>query len=267
LNLEDDISRGLIIAEPWIGKILRGEKVWEMRSKKTNIRGVIGLIRKGSGKVVGIARITDASGPYSKKELFTREEFHHVPAEMINEPDYKWNCAWHLSDVIELPQPIPYTHKSGAVTWVSLDPEVTSATKKQFSAGRVLSEEKSQSKSEPAESLSIDDEGESFRAELLYSSEKLKHKSSEPVVNEFKASKRMVLHLIPISKDGSRFDRGKCLNANGFYTVGHKCDQEKFADYTAALEFLRRMDAPKWRRPNAKGNWGIVTGVDWVSAE
>ena len=43
--------KGLIVDEPWISKILAGEKIWEMRSKTTAVRGQIGLIRKGSGAV------------------------------------------------------------------------------------------------------------------------------------------------------------------------------------------------------------------------
>lgn len=48
---------GLIIAEPWIGLILEGRKTWEMRSRDTPVRGQIGLIRKGSKSVVGVAEL------------------------------------------------------------------------------------------------------------------------------------------------------------------------------------------------------------------
>ena len=51
--------KGLIIREPWIGMILAGRKTWEMRSRQTPYRGRIGLIRKGTGMVVGIAEIVD----------------------------------------------------------------------------------------------------------------------------------------------------------------------------------------------------------------
>src|SRR5947209_18338036 len=49
--------KALIIREPWIGHILSGAKTWEMRTSKTSLRGRIGLIRKGSGVVVGVADI------------------------------------------------------------------------------------------------------------------------------------------------------------------------------------------------------------------
>jgi ASCH domain len=44
--------KGLIIDEPWISLIVSGEKTWEMRSRNTNVRGRIGLIRKGSKTVI-----------------------------------------------------------------------------------------------------------------------------------------------------------------------------------------------------------------------
>ena len=39
-NTKMDITRGLIIAAPWIGYILEGRKDWKMRSQATSIRGV-----------------------------------------------------------------------------------------------------------------------------------------------------------------------------------------------------------------------------------
>ena len=34
----------------------------------------------------------------------------------------------------------------------------------------------------------------------------------------------------------------------------------KFANYDDALAVLGETDAPRWRRPNPNGNWGIVIG-------
>ena len=41
-------------------------------------------------------------------------------------------------------------------------------------------------------------------------------------------------------------------------TVGLKGDERQFKDFYKALEALLKMDAPRWRRRNAAGNWGIV---------
>jgi ASCH domain len=52
--------KALIIRDPWIGLILTGRKTWELRASPTKIRGRIGLIRKGSGWIVGVADLVDS---------------------------------------------------------------------------------------------------------------------------------------------------------------------------------------------------------------
>src|SRR5882724_4451059 len=52
--------KALVIDEPWITAILKGDKTWEMRKKNCKIRGEIALIRKGSGLVVGTAHVVDS---------------------------------------------------------------------------------------------------------------------------------------------------------------------------------------------------------------
>ena len=51
--------KALVIDEPWITAILKGEKTWEMRKRNCKIRGEIALIRKGSGLVVGTAHVVE----------------------------------------------------------------------------------------------------------------------------------------------------------------------------------------------------------------
>ena len=68
--------------------------------------------------------------------------------------------------------------------------------------------------------------------------------------------------LVPKAKDDSIFSP-KLKSAGGF-TVGRKGDERKIADYEQALAYLRAQPSAYWRRPNEKGNWGIVKGVRWV---
>ena len=49
--------------------------------------------------------------------------------------------------------------------------------------------------------------------------------------------------------------------------MGDKDDEVQFDDFDEALAYLRRMGLAKWRRPNAAGNWGIVSGRDWKRIE
>lgn len=111
-----EITRALIIDEPWIGKILSGEKTWEMRSTKTKIRGSIALIKKGSGKIVGIAELYDCI--VCDPELLHLTNNHCIPRNMSRVFE-KWNVAWKLRNSKKI-NPITYEHRQGAVIWVKI---------------------------------------------------------------------------------------------------------------------------------------------------
>ncbi|MBR9869508.1 MAG: ASCH domain-containing protein [Gammaproteobacteria bacterium] len=223
-----NVSRGLIIDQPWIGKILRGEKTWEMRSRRTSIRGPIALIEKGSGTVVGVASIVDSLGPLSLHDISENLPKHRVEPEIHTKSDYKWNHAWVLDEVIPLSYPVKYRHKPGAVIWVELDDAAREALQKTF-MGVFPRPSKAVSDSTPASVQGGTDQ------------------------------------KIPYARDGSSFCRESC-NRNGYFTVGDKGSEQRFANYSAALEYLKRMPTAKWRRPNPKGNWGIVSAIGWKDA-
>ncbi len=111
-----EITRALIIDKPWIEYILQRLKPWEMRSGNVKIRGWIGLIEKGSGKIVGVCKIVDCLAPMTLEELEQNFDKHRV--DYRNTPEaMKWNTPWVLEDVRRI-DPVPYVHKSGAVKWV-----------------------------------------------------------------------------------------------------------------------------------------------------
>lgn len=102
------ITKGLIIADPWIGYILKGEKTWEMRSTGSSHRGWFGLIRKGTGAVWGVAKIAEVGTPLSPYEMIKNEDKHRIPAEMIKSGEVsKWNTPWILRDVTPFKNPVP----------------------------------------------------------------------------------------------------------------------------------------------------------------
>jgi len=123
--------KGLIIDEPWIGLIVAGEKTWEMRSRNTQVRGRIGLIRKGSKTVIGVADLIGTLPKLSRSDLKASVAKHRVPAREIAE-DFKHSTAWVLERARSLQEPIPYRHPAGAVIWVNLDPTVAAAIEKQL---------------------------------------------------------------------------------------------------------------------------------------
>ena len=110
------IRSGLIIDEPWISLILQGEKTWEMRTSRTRKREWFGLIRKGSGSIVGLATVRDALGPLADGEIAATFDKHRLRLDQIR----KWRFPWVLEDVVRLDQPIKYIHRGGVV-WVTLD--------------------------------------------------------------------------------------------------------------------------------------------------
>ena len=66
---------------------------------------------------------------------------------------------------------------------------------------------------------------------------------------------------VPYAKDGSWFS--PYLIRKDLFTVGEKGDEQQFSHFADALAHLQKMDKARWRRPNEKGNWGIVSAVSW----
>jgi hypothetical protein len=117
--------KAIIIREPYISLILSGQKTWEMRSSRPQHRGLVGLIKKGSGHVVGTAKLIDVLPALSSGNYAEMEPLHRVSsiaqAEAIKR---RWVNPWVLADVRRLPRPVPYRHKRGAQTWVTLEDDV-----------------------------------------------------------------------------------------------------------------------------------------------
>ena len=124
-------TRALVIASPHIDRILSGEKTWEMRSRNCRIRGPIGLIKKGSGKVVGLAEITDVIGPLTPAEMLANQDKHRITSQRLADPAVaKWNRAWVLSNVKAFRHPVSYVHPIGAQSWIILNQRAMEGIKK-----------------------------------------------------------------------------------------------------------------------------------------
>lgn len=118
---QEIIDRALVIAPPWIDRILAGTKTWEMRSRDTRIRGWIGLIRKGAKQIVGAARIVDTHGPLSAVSMYAALDRHRIERERLPSViGSGWTYAWVLADVQLIDPPVSYSHPRGAVVWVKL---------------------------------------------------------------------------------------------------------------------------------------------------
>jgi len=224
--------------------ILGGKKIWEMRSRPASHRGRIALIRKGSGTVVGIADLVDCIGPLDAIAWRAHADKHCIPSH-LQEQTQQWNTAWVLADVVSLKNPVRYTHKSGAVTWVLLD-------------------ERTEALVQSAATSTVALQRSSLPVTLV-----TKHRlpSGSPAVRQSAPFPEQTMGyaeaLVPVAKDGTWFSPG--LKRLSGYTIGAKGEEIVVEDYQEALKRLRQMSRPHWRRPNPKGNWGIVTGIQWKS--
>jgi len=121
--------RGLLIRDPYISDILEGRKRWELRGFATRIRGPLGLIKSTSGRVFGECVLRECIGPLDLDILLHSSEIgpHDLlELQRAGELPYKnpeggsSTYAWVFDDVRVYPEPIPYRHPSGAVTFVDL---------------------------------------------------------------------------------------------------------------------------------------------------
>jgi hypothetical protein len=51
------------------------------------------------------------------------------------------------------------------------------------------------------------------------------------------------------------------------YQIGPKGAEQIIENFEDALVLPTQIDRPHWRRPNAKGNWGVVSGVGWTDVD
>lgn len=114
--------KALIIKKRWLDLILAKRKSWEIRGSRTTIRGRIGLIESGSGKIMGTCELDDVRGPLSISELRRTSSKHGVPPrDFGSRPPYKKTYAWVLKNPRRFRRPRPYEHPQGAVIWVNLE--------------------------------------------------------------------------------------------------------------------------------------------------
>ena len=118
--------KALIISEPWLGLILSGKKIWEMRKTACHHRGQIALIRKGSGQVVGTARISGSLRPLDNLDSYcAAEPTHCIPLDRQAQAfGNGWRTPWVIENAHPLTRPVRYAHSPGAVIWVNLAPDV-----------------------------------------------------------------------------------------------------------------------------------------------
>lgn len=117
--LVEALERALIVRQPYADLIMTGQKVLEMRSRHTNVRGRIGIIAAGSGEIFGSVELVnswDYSGESGLKGI-GGQTLHCVEPKDWHHLD-KWCFGWELREPRLFDKPVPYVHPLGAVTWV-----------------------------------------------------------------------------------------------------------------------------------------------------
>ena len=120
------VERGLVIQQPWVGMIADGKKIWEMRTRRTRLRGWIGLIEKGAGQIIGVAYLKGSPPALRRSDHHLYYRKHRVKPERSNKTySGKYLFPWVMSKAIRLLKPVTYKHPYGAVTWVKFSEEVS----------------------------------------------------------------------------------------------------------------------------------------------
>ena len=117
-----DYDRILLVKDPHATSILKGKKLWEIRSTRTKVRGRVGIAKSGTGLVFGTVEVTGCIGPLSLDELTSTDNLPPSEHEMFRRRGkvYEKPHAWVLKDAVLFDDPQPFVHPQGAVIWVTV---------------------------------------------------------------------------------------------------------------------------------------------------
>ena len=128
-GVEEFGPRGLLVRDPYASQLLNGEKVWEIRGRSTQIRGLVVIVKSGTGRAFGTANLVRVLGPLELEDLLTAPELPREEREELRRDGlpYSKTYAYVFSNPRWFERSVPYRHPSGAVTWVRL-PELDLGT-------------------------------------------------------------------------------------------------------------------------------------------
>ena len=111
------LNKVLLVRSPHASRIVQGIKSWEMRSRKTNIRGRIGIAVSGAGTIIGEVGLIDCLDEIDFETARTAYPMHRVEDISLLK---KWRYPWVVYNAKEYDIPVAYKHPKGVVTWVNL---------------------------------------------------------------------------------------------------------------------------------------------------
>ena len=107
----------LTIKKEWLDLILAGKKTWEIRGTPTQRRGYIHFAESGSGRLRGRCKLV-ACQRLERSTFMQHQSRHRVPD--VNMVKYKNIWAWILEEAEPYDTPFEYSHKQGAVIFVTV---------------------------------------------------------------------------------------------------------------------------------------------------
>lgn len=104
--------RCLKVNEPFASMIVKGQKVWELRSQKTNIREKIAI--GTNGKVIGYADLCDCW--FESIEIIRHYNQFHLANEFLFSygKGKSGLYIWHMRNASIEPKPYPYSYSTGS---------------------------------------------------------------------------------------------------------------------------------------------------------
>ena len=115
----------LVVKKQWLDLILQGKKTWEIRGTPTQRRGYIHFAESGSGQLRGRAKLVDCRR-LERSTFMQHQSRHRVPD--VNMVKYKNIWAWILEEAEPYDAPFDYSHKQGAVIFVTVRKPMGPAT-------------------------------------------------------------------------------------------------------------------------------------------
>lgn len=117
------LTKALLLKPFWSNEILNNNKTWEIRSRRTNVRGRIGVIASGTSKIYGECELVDCI-PLTKELYDNNFNKHHISCSYEELPEnYKKGYIWVIKENSQqlYKEPMAYIHPQGAVIWVNFN--------------------------------------------------------------------------------------------------------------------------------------------------
>lgn len=116
----------LLVKQPYASQIIEGSKTIEVRSRKTKIRGTIGIYATKTndstldlpvGKLLGLVDLVKSSTyPVSKTQFFENSIFHHAPKQYFKEGK---TYFWYFKNQVKFETPLEFKC-NGSMVWSKL---------------------------------------------------------------------------------------------------------------------------------------------------